>query len=121
MIIKPATYNIKTISSVNHSLGLICDYSVVRPNILLYTVAQTMGLRRPLFTRSYTIIKNINNLVRCKMSDKNITMKRLDTPELIEDACALLYKEYIETGSWIFSNDNPSELRIITKNNRKLL
>lgn len=50
-----------------------------------------------------------------------IITKRLDTPELIEDACALLYKEYIENGSWVFSSENPSELKVVTKNNRKLL
>ncbi len=50
-----------------------------------------------------------------------VIIKRFDTTELIEDACALLYREYIETGSWIFSNNNPSELKIITKNNRQLL
>lgn len=56
------------------------------------------------------------------MSDKtNVTVKKLENNELIDDACALLYKEYIETDSWVFSSDNPSELKVITKNNRKLL
>ena len=50
-----------------------------------------------------------------------ITTKRLDSPELIEDACSLLYKEYIENGSWVFSSENPSGLKVITKNNTKLL
>lgn len=50
-----------------------------------------------------------------------VIIKKLDTSELIDEACALLYKEYIETSRWVFSNDNPSGLNIITKNKRKLL
>jgi hypothetical protein len=55
------------------------------------------------------------------MSDKNITIKILDTPELIEDACALLYKTHVEQVGWEFSPDNPSQLRVETRNNRNLL
>lgn len=50
-----------------------------------------------------------------------VIIKTLDTSELIDEACALLYKEYIETSRWVFSNDNPSGLNIIIKNKRKLL
>ncbi|HMT03571.1 MAG TPA: GNAT family N-acetyltransferase, partial [Burkholderiales bacterium] len=50
-----------------------------------------------------------------------IKVKILNTPELIEDACALLYEVYIEECSWKFKIDNPSQLRIEVKNNRKLL
>ena len=50
-----------------------------------------------------------------------IITKRLDSPELIEEACSLLYKEYIENGSWVFSSGNPSGLKVVTKNNTKLL
>ena len=68
-----------------------------------------------------TIINNLNHLVKNKMSERNITVKRLDTQALIEDACSLLYKEYIENGSWVFSSENPSGLKVVTKNNTKLL
>ena len=50
-----------------------------------------------------------------------ITIRKLDTPELVEDACALLYKTHIEQADWKFSPDNPSQLRIETRNNRDLL
>lgn len=120
MIVKPAKNNIKNISLFNHSTKLIY-YTIVRPSIFFYTAAQTIVLKCPIFTRSYIIISNLNNWVKHKMSEKNITVKILDTQALIEDACALLYKEYIETGSWVFSDKNPSELKVITKNNRGLL
>ncbi len=50
-----------------------------------------------------------------------IKIKILENLDLIEDACSLLYEEYIKTNIWIFSNDNPSKLKVITKNNRNLL
>lgn len=50
-----------------------------------------------------------------------ITTEIIDNPDLIEDACALLYDSYIEQGKWVFSKDNPSEIRIEIKNGRKLL
>ena len=55
------------------------------------------------------------------MPVKNILVKRLKTQMLIEEACALLYKEYIKAGSWIFTADNPTGLKIITKDKRELL
>lgn len=55
------------------------------------------------------------------MMKRNIIIKKLDTPELIEDACALLYKVHIEQANWKFSPDNPSRLRVETRNNRNLL
>lgn len=50
-----------------------------------------------------------------------ITVKRLENHQLIEDACALLYNEYIEAGGWKFSEDNPSQLRVEIKNKKSLL
>ncbi len=50
-----------------------------------------------------------------------ITVKILNSPELIEDACALLHEVYIEECLWKFKIDNPSQLRIEVKNERKLL
>lgn len=50
-----------------------------------------------------------------------IVIKRLDTAELIEDACALLYTVHFEEGGWKFAPDNPSQLRVEIKDNRKLL
>lgn len=50
-----------------------------------------------------------------------ITIKFLSSPELIEEASALLYEVYIEQQKWDFSPKNPSELRIETHNSRKLL
>lgn len=55
------------------------------------------------------------------MSAREITFQRLINKQLIEEACALLYQEYIKTDSWFFAADNPSNLRVIEKNNRKLL
>lgn len=67
------------------------------------------------------IINSLNHLVKHKMSERNITIKKLDTPELIEDACALLYVVHFEQGGWKFSPDNPSNLRVKIKDGRKLL
>lgn len=50
-----------------------------------------------------------------------ITVKRLEESKLIEDACALLYRTMLETANWEFLPDNPSQLRVETKNNRRLL
>jgi PAS domain S-box-containing protein len=50
-----------------------------------------------------------------------ITISTLTTQELIEEACSLLYKVYIEHGQWNFLEDNPSKLRIEYISNRKLL
>jgi len=50
-----------------------------------------------------------------------ITTEIIDNPDLIEDACALLYESYIEQGKWVFSKNNPSGIHVETKNGRKLL
>lgn len=50
-----------------------------------------------------------------------IVIKKLDTPELVEEACALLYVVFFEGSGWKFSHDNPSQLRVKIKDNRKLL
>jgi hypothetical protein len=50
-----------------------------------------------------------------------ITIKKLDTAELIEDACALLYTVHVEESIWNFSPDNPSRLRAEIKNNKNML
>lgn len=55
------------------------------------------------------------------MSYKNIRIKRLNTALFIEEAGALLHKEYIATGTWVFSNNNPSQLQVMTNNNRAYL
>lgn len=93
---------------------------IVRLRLFLYTSTRTIILKYPIFTRS-AIINDLNHLVKYKMSERNIIIKRLDTPELVEDACALLYKTHIEQANWKFSPDNPSQLRVETRNNRNLL
>ncbi len=50
-----------------------------------------------------------------------IITKRLDTPELIEEACFLLNEIYIKQSGWTFSPNNPSQLRIEIRNNRHVL
>ena len=50
-----------------------------------------------------------------------ITTEILDNKELIEDACALLHTSYIDQGQWQFAPNNPSKMRVETKNGRKLL
>ncbi len=50
-----------------------------------------------------------------------ITIKVLDSAELIEEACALLYKTHIEQVQWDVAPDNPSQIRIENRNNRNLL
>lgn len=50
-----------------------------------------------------------------------IEVKKLDTAESIEDACALLYIVHVEENIWNFSSDNPSRLRVEIKNNRNIL
>lgn len=50
-----------------------------------------------------------------------ITVKQLMNVELIDEASALLYKVYIEQMKWHFNPDNPSQLRIETRKNHKLL
>ncbi|MFN8771201.1 MAG: PAS domain-containing protein [Neisseriaceae bacterium] len=50
-----------------------------------------------------------------------IEVRILNSADEIESACALLYKEYIEVGRWQFSDNNPSELKVITRDNKKLL
>lgn len=52
---------------------------------------------------------------------KNITIKKLENNETIENACALLYKVHFEEAGWIFSPDNPSQLRVELRNNQHLL
>jgi hypothetical protein len=50
-----------------------------------------------------------------------IITKRLDSPELIEDACALLNEVYVKQWGWSFSSENPSQLRVEIRNNRHVL
>lgn len=50
-----------------------------------------------------------------------LTVRVLDKEHEIDDACSLLYIEYIKKGMWQFSEDNPSELKVIVKNNKKML
>jgi len=50
-----------------------------------------------------------------------ITVKRLDTPELIEQACALLHEVYIQQQNWQFTSDNPFKLSVEIRNNKKVL
>ncbi|MFN8770463.1 MAG: PAS domain-containing protein [Neisseriaceae bacterium] len=50
-----------------------------------------------------------------------IKVKILNTPDLIEDACALLYDTYIRHIQWKFEPDNPSALRVEAHNGRNLL
>lgn len=50
-----------------------------------------------------------------------IIVKKLESCDLIEDACALLYEEYIEKYNWVFSDNNPSKIKIVSKSSRKLL
>jgi len=50
-----------------------------------------------------------------------LTVKLLKTTDLISDASALLYQVYIEELQWKFAVDNPSSLRIETKNGSKVL
>jgi GNAT superfamily N-acetyltransferase len=122
MIIKPVTYNTKHVSLSNHSIRLTrYTYAIVPLHIFLYTAAQAIILKYPIFARTYALIKNINNLVKSKMSDKNITIKILDTPELIEDACAVLCTAHFEYGDWEFSSNNPSQIRVEVRNNRNVL
>lgn len=49
------------------------------------------------------------------------TIRILQTREEIEDACAILYEVYIEKYQWDFCLNNPSKIRIETRNNKKLL
>ena len=50
-----------------------------------------------------------------------ITIKRLNTNALIEEACSLLYQVYILQKKWQFCAENPSELRIEVRNNKRVL
>lgn len=50
-----------------------------------------------------------------------IIVKRLESKRLIEEACELLYIVHIKEKLWDFSKNNPSQLRIEIKNNKKLL
>lgn len=50
-----------------------------------------------------------------------ITTRIIEDKKLIEDACELLYVVHFIQGQWNFSPDNPSEIRVETKNGRKLL
>ena len=50
-----------------------------------------------------------------------LIVKELDNSKLVEDACALLYRVLVEQDNWNFSPDNPSQLRVEIKNNRRLL
>jgi PAS domain S-box-containing protein len=121
MVINRNKKSIKLISLINHSIGSISYTTpVVRLYVFLYTVVQTTILKCSIFMRG-AIINNLNHLVRQKMSERNIIIKKLDTPELIEDACALLYVVHFELGGWKFSTDNPSQLRVEIKDGRKLL
>ncbi len=55
------------------------------------------------------------------MSAENICIKPLETRELIEEACALLYKTHIEESNWKFEPDNPSKIRVEIRHNKKIL
>lgn len=55
------------------------------------------------------------------LNTMQIVVKQLDRQEQIENACALLYKTHIEQAKWRFLEDNPSEIRVETKNGRKIL
>ena len=50
-----------------------------------------------------------------------ITVKRLTTQGQIEDACQLLHQVYIERQRWEFSAQNPSQIRIESRNGRMVL
>ncbi len=50
-----------------------------------------------------------------------LKVKLLKTTNLILDASALLYQVYIEELQWKFAVDNPSNLRIESKNGHKVL
>jgi signal transduction histidine kinase len=50
-----------------------------------------------------------------------ITIKRLNTPELIEKACALLHDVYIQQQDWHFSADNPAGNHIEKRGTKSLL
>lgn len=50
-----------------------------------------------------------------------INVRVLNSPDLIENACELLYKVYIADAKWQFNSNNPSLLRVKVKNKRKLL
>ena len=121
MIINPNKKSIKPTSLINHSIGSISYTApIVRLYLFLYTVTQTIILKCSIFMRG-AIINNLNHWVKNKMSERNITIKKLDTPELIEDACALLYVVHFEQFGWKFSPDNPSQLRVKIKDGRRLL
>ena len=50
-----------------------------------------------------------------------ITVKRLNTQGQIEEACYLLHQVYIERQRWEFNVQNPSQIRIETRNGRMIL
>jgi len=50
-----------------------------------------------------------------------ITIKRLNTPQMVEHACALLHEVYIEQQKWVFKPDNPSQIRIESAGDRYIL
>lgn len=49
------------------------------------------------------------------------TIKQIDSIDLIDEACALLYITHVKQTEWKFANDNPSYLRVTTKNKKKIL
>lgn len=50
-----------------------------------------------------------------------ITVRVLNDSDLVDNACELLYKVYIEEAKWMFSKNNPSLLRVEIKKGKKLL
>ncbi len=50
-----------------------------------------------------------------------LTIKKLESDKLIEDACALLHEIYINQLGWYFLPDNPSYIRVEIRNNRRIL
>lgn len=57
----------------------------------------------------------------CLTHEVDMIIVRELSKEEIQDACHLLYIEYIKTDIWQFSENNPSKLKVITQSNRKLL
>ena len=50
-----------------------------------------------------------------------ITIKQLNTADLIEQACALLHDVYIVHQNWTFAEDNPSHIHIEERSSKTLL
>jgi PAS domain-containing protein/DNA-binding CsgD family transcriptional regulator len=50
-----------------------------------------------------------------------IKIRQLKNKQEVEQACALLYVEYIELLKWDFAPNNPSKIAVIVKNGKKIL